>query len=34
MDEGMPRGPALDLSQADQITTLEVAGAVLELPEW
>lgn len=34
MDEGMSRGTPLDLSQADQITTLEVAIAVLEFPQW
>ena len=34
MDERMSRGTSLDLSQADQITTLEVAIAVLELPQW
>ncbi len=32
--EGMPRGPTLDLTQAHEIATLEIACAVLELPEW
>jgi hypothetical protein len=33
MDERMPRSPSLDLPQANQISTLEVAIAVFELPK-
>jgi hypothetical protein len=33
MDERMPRSPSLDLPQANQISALEVAIAVFELPE-
>ena len=33
VDEGMPRGAALDFAQTDEIAALEVAVAVLEFPE-
>lgn len=33
MDQCMSRGSSLDLSQPHEITTLEVAGAVLKLPK-
>lgn len=33
MDERMPRSTSLDLAQADQVATLEVAIAVLKLPQ-
>ena len=33
VDEGMARGAALDLAQADKIAALEIAVAVLELPQ-
>jgi hypothetical protein len=33
MHEGMSAGPSLDLAQTYKVTALEVAIAVLELPE-
>jgi hypothetical protein len=33
VDEGMPRGAPLDFAQADKVAALEVAIAMLELPE-
>ena len=33
MYKSVTRGAALDLPQTDQISSLEVAGAVLKLPE-
>ena len=34
MDEGMSRGSPFDFPQANKVSTLEVACAVLELPKW
>lgn len=34
VNERVPRGASLDFSQPHQIPSLEVAVAVLELPEW
>lgn len=33
MYESMPRGSPLDLPQADEISSLKIAVAVLELPQ-